>query len=230
MRTGKKYTQVEMDFIKDHADLRPRELANLFNSTFGRYAEPKRMSEKLRAMGIEPNIRREHKYSDEQIAWLASNAPHMGERALCAAFNDRYGANANPDALATYVRKRTGVVKTREAKYESRSQAMRRFKRGDISVQKRGGRNVKVIMTDSGWIPYGRFVWEQEHGKLPDRWVVIFLNNDPTDCRPENLYAIDPYISALMARNRWYSESPDVTLTALKLCELARAYKGMIKV
>lgn len=234
MRTSKPYTQVELDFIKDHADLRPRQLAELFNTTFGRYAEPKRMSEKLRAMGIEPNIRREHKYTDDQIAWLAANVPTMGERELAAAFNERYGANVDSDSLATYVRKYTRVMRTKETKRRSQSLALRRFSPGNISVQKRGGKAVKVILVEENgerrWVQYGRYLWEQKHGKLPDGWVVVFLNNDATDCRMENLRAVSPYVMALMARNRWYKEDPDLTLVGIMLCELAQASNRQIRV
>ena len=78
--TGKAYTQVELDFMKEHADLRLRQLTDLFNRMFGRYAEPKHIAKRLRMMDIEPNIRIEHKYSDEQMRWLADNTPTMSER------------------------------------------------------------------------------------------------------------------------------------------------------
>lgn len=233
-RSGRAYTQVELDFIKAHADLRPRQLADLFNRTFGRYAEPKRMSQWLRRMGVEPNLRREHKYSDEQREWLAENAATMSERELTATFNARYGTSVNNNALRAYVKRFIGVKRTKEAAIAHRSAAQRRYHAGDISVQTRGGHKVKVIMTETDgrrkWVPYGRFMWEHEHGYLPDGWSVIYLNGDGTDCRPENLYAIGPDVMALMARNQWFNGNPDVTLAAIKLCELARASGGMIKV
>lgn len=233
-RTGRAYTQVELDFIKAHADLRPRQLAELFNKTFGRYAEPKYVAKRLRMMGIEPNIRVEHKYNDEQMRWLSDNTPNMSERELAAAFNAKYGGNVSADSLATYVRRFVGAVKTKETVRASHSKALRRFEIGDVSVQRRGGRTTKVIMTERNgkrsWKPYGKYIWEQANGAIPNGWSVIFLNGDNTDCRLENLYAIGPDVMVLMARNQWFSLNPDVTMTAIKLCELARLSGGKIKV
>lgn len=232
--TGKAYTQVELDFMKDHADLRLRQLTDLFNRTFGRYAEPKHIGKRLRMMGIEPNIRIEHKYNDEQMRWLADNTPTMSEKELAVAFNAKYGCNVSADSLATYVRRFIGVVRTTETVKTSHSKALRRFEVGDVSIQSRGGRKTKVILTEVNgkrrWKPYGKYVWEQANGKIPDGWSVIFLNGDNTDCRLENLYAIGPDIMALMARNQWFSWNPDMTLTAIKLCELARLSGGKIRV
>lgn len=233
-RSGRAYTQVELDFIKAHADLRPRQLAELFNSTFDRYAEPKRMSMWLRKMGVEPNIRQTHKYTDEQREWLAANASTMSERELAAAFNDLYGANVSVDALRGYVKTFIRVKRTKDAASKHRSLGQRKLDNGDTTVHSRGGRKVVVIATEKEgkrkWEPYARVLWEQTYGKLPKGWVVIYLNGDGTDCRIENLYAIGPDVLALMARNRWFGKDPDVTLTAIKLCELARVSNGTIRV
>lgn len=233
-RSGRAYTQVELDFIKDHADLRLRKLTELFNGTFGRYAEPKYIARRLRMMGIEPNIRVEHKYGEEQMRWLADNTPIMSEKELAAAFNSKYGGNVSADSLATYVRRFIGVTRTRETVRASHSKALRRFEVGDTSIHVRGGRKTKVILTEINgkrrWKPYGKYVWEQANGTLPNGWSVIFLNGDNTDCRLENLYAIGPDVMALMARNQWFSWNPDMTMTAIKLCELARLSNGQIRI
>ena len=233
-RSGRAYTQVELDFIKAHADLRPRALAELFNATFDRYAEPKRMSFILRKMGIEPNVRIAHKYTDEERRWLTENVPSMGETEITTAFNARFGTNLGRDTLRGYVKRFIGAKRTDETVSRSHSESQIRYHAGDLSIQTRGRRPIKVIrIEDNGrlkWIPYGRYLWEQEHGKLPNGWVVIYLNNDGTDCRPENIYAVSPDVVVLMARNQWFSQNPEVTLTALKLCELARVSGGAIKV
>jgi len=233
-RSGRAYTQVELDFIKAHADLRPRALTELFNATFDRYAEPKWLSSTLRKMGIEPNIRIAHKYTNEERQWLAENVPSMSEAEITSAFNEKFGTNLGRDTLRGYVKRFIGTKRTDETVSRSHSESQIKYRAGDLSIQIRGRRPIKVIrIEDNGrlkWIPYGRYLWEQEHGKLPDGWVVIYLNNDGTDCRPENIYAVGPDVMALMARNQWFSQNPEVTLTALKLCELARVSGGAIKV
>ncbi len=46
------------------------------------------------------------------------------------------------------------------------------------------------INTSEGYKSQHRFVWEQEHGKLPDGWVVHHINGVRSDNRIENLIAL----------------------------------------
>jgi len=49
---------------------------------------------------------------------------------------------------------------------------------------------------------------------------MIFLNNNKTDFNITNLYPMKKKYLAYMSRNHWYSNNPDLTLTAIKWCEL----------
>lgn len=73
------------------------------------------------------------------------------------------------------------------------------FKKGDlphntkkISVfsdrkDKNGTLYRHIKIGHSKWIPYHRYVWEQEYGKIPPKHNIIFLNGDKFDFRLENL-------------------------------------------
>ena len=230
--------------MRANSDMPVGKLAKAFNAEFGRHCEPKRISMYLRKMGIEPNIRAVHKYTEEERDWLRENVPELAVNEVARRFNERFGTNISPGALKRYGALYLNVKRTNEVTLKHRREMNRefftRFHVGDISVHIRGGRPTKVIMVgrdmavdgknNARWMPYARYLWEQEHGPLPNGYRLIPLNNDGADCRLENWCAIPSDVMALMARNQWYSTNPDVTMAAIKLCELARASNGTIKV
>lgn len=90
---------------------------------------------------------------------------------------------------------------------------------------------VFIKISDTGiknadWKTKQAVIWEKTHGKPPNG-VVIFLNGDKTDFSAENLYCVDRKIHGVMCLNRWYTESREHTLTAIKWCELQYAIKNI---
>lgn len=226
--------------MRANSDMPIGELTKAFNAEFGRRCEPKRISMYLRKMGITPNVRRIHRYTEEERDWLKENVPKLTVDEAARLFNERFGTSITPGALKAYGLAFLNVKRTKEMtlmhRREINKRIFTRFHVGDISVHVRGGRPTKVMMVgrDSAgkarWEPYAKFLWEQENGPLPKGYRLIPLNNDGTDCRLENWYLARADVMALMARNQWYSTNPDVTMTAIKLCELARVSNGAIKV
>lgn len=70
------------------------------------------------------------------------------------------------------------------------------------------------------WVPIQKKVWQDHYGEVPDGKMVIFLDGNNENIDISNLYCIDRKISAIMASNGWYSSNRDITLTAIKWCEL----------
>jgi hypothetical protein len=65
-----------------------------------------------------------------------------------------------------------------------------------------------------------RYCYEQYHGKVPLGYQIIHLDGNNRNFEKDNLYAISPSINMIMAANKWYSDNPEVTMTAIKWCEL----------
>lgn len=70
------------------------------------------------------------------------------------------------------------------------------------------------------WLPIQKKIYEEHYGKVPVGSFVIFLDGNHENLEIENLYCIDRKISAVMAKNRWFTNSREHTLTAIKWCEL----------
>ena len=79
------------------------------------------------------------------------------------------------------------------------------------------------------WIPIQKKIWQDHYGEVPEGKMVIFLDGDRENLDIENLYCIDRRISAIMAANKWYTNSRDHTLTAIKWCELHYAMKDSVR-
>lgn len=72
----------------------------------------------------------------------------------------------------------------------------------------------------NNWKPKHIMLWEEKHGAVPKGKQIIFLDGDKTNLEPDNLCCVDLRIMPFMNRNGWISGERDITLTAIKWCEL----------
>lgn len=177
-------------------------------------------------------------YTEEHVAFLRKceedelTLPQMAE-----AFNARFGTNTTRTAMERAC-KRYGLFEHRRGlamEVGKRNPFTRRCPIGSERVVA-GKVYVKVAddvykantcrhREDGNWREKKRVVYEDGYGSIPDGWHVVHLNNDKRDFTKENLYAITPQINMMMAANRWFSDLPEITLTAIKYCELFYAMK-----
>lgn len=70
-----------------------------------------------------------------------------------------------------------------------------------------------------------RVVWEQLHGEIPKDHCIIHLDGDQMNCDPSNLYCIPIRFRPLLSKNQWWFGNAELTLAAIKWCELYYAIK-----
>lgn len=75
------------------------------------------------------------------------------------------------------------------------------------------------------WVEKHRHLYEKQHGKIKSNNIVIFLDGDRKNFDINNLYQVPRSIHATMCSNGWYKSDRELTLAALKLCELAAIIK-----
>lgn len=73
--------------------------------------------------------------------------------------------------------------------------------------------------------PKRRYVWEQLHGPIPKDHCIINLDGNPMNCDSANLYCMPTRFRPLLAKNKWWFGNAELTLTAIKWCELHYALK-----
>ena len=75
------------------------------------------------------------------------------------------------------------------------------------------------------WLPLQKKIYQDAFGTVPKGRMVIFLDCDKTNFSLDNLYCIDRKISAQLAKNHWFSTDRNITLAAIKYCELRQVLK-----
>lgn len=100
---------------------------------------------------------------------------------------------------------------------------------GDIIV--RHGRKYIYINEDYGQHiddrtqEYGRYLWEQAYGPIPEDFMVIYLDGDYMNCTLDNLACIPKKYRAFLLHNSWWQSPAEIKKAALKWCELYYALK-----
>lgn len=75
------------------------------------------------------------------------------------------------------------------------------------------------------WVQKQRLIYERHYGKIPPKHHIVFLDSNTDNFEIANLYCISMKAQTMMMRNGWFSENPDITLAAIKYCELQNALK-----
>jgi hypothetical protein len=83
------------------------------------------------------------------------------------------------------------------------------------------------IPFESRIIPKRRYVWIQAHGEIPETHCIIHLDGDDQNCDIDNLYCMPTRFKPLIAKNQWWTGNRELTLTAIKWCELFYAIRDV---
>lgn len=76
--------------------------------------------------------------------------------------------------------------------------------------------------------PKRRVVWENHYGEIPKDCCIINLDGDPMNCDISNLYCLQKKYVPLIGKNQWWFGNAELTLTAIKWCELQGAIKSAL--
>ena len=75
------------------------------------------------------------------------------------------------------------------------------------------GYTKKKIAEPDVWVHKHRIIWEEANGKIPDGYVIIFLDGNKQNMKLDNLMLVSRRQTAVMAKKGLYSKDPDVTRT-----------------
>lgn len=175
------------------------------------------------------------RYTKEQEMWLRSNVSKFDSFAkLTKEFNKSFDESRKVTSIQEKCNKGLKLKMNKN---------IGRYKEGNKKTQlpigtirKGGNGSVYIKVKDSYlsyqsgyeepyWLPIQKKVWQDHYGDVPDGKMVIFLDGNRQNLDINNLYCIDRKISVVMAKNRWYTDNKDNTLTAIKWCELHYALK-----
>lgn len=78
----------------------------------------------------------------------------------------------------------------------------------------------KNVPKKENWKPKHRVIWEKANGPIPKGHFVIFLDQDKTNLKLENLEIISMAENLIMNRQNLYYDNPELTKTGVAIARL----------
>ena len=181
-------------------------------------------------MAMASKAKKDHIFTDEEKRFLRENISKYIYSELAVAFNRKFGTNLTHGNISDVCIKRLGIHRDKPHTFQK---GKKDFTSHSIGAEVFDGEYVWVKISDyyhegrsrskqldENWEKKHALVWEQAHGKIPKGRMIVFLDKNRKNCSIENLYCTTRKVNFMMAKNKWYSNNPELTLTALKWCEL----------
>lgn len=106
-----------------------------------------------------------------------------------------------------------------ETSYKSGKQHPKYKPIGSERVDSKDG-YVVVKVAERKWRPKHHHIWEQENGKIPKGYVVLFGNGNKRDFRIENLILVHRKNLAVMNKNHLIMNDEELTKTGVAISDL----------
>ena len=232
---GHTYTAQQLQFMASNNKIMTcKQLALAFNERFGTSLSANALRNKCDRSPEVPRKYANHHYTDEQWQYLRDNIINDEFKELSEKFNSKFGTNI---CTNTIKRECYRVLKIKRGVNASRAVIGDKNKRKigaescnngytTIKINSIRGDKSGREARNKNWCSKHKYVYEQARGEIPKDHIVVFLDNDKTNFSIDNLYCISRKINGVMSGNGWFSTDREVTLTAIKWCELHFAMKG----
>ena len=175
-------------------------------------------------------------FTPEQEAWLIQSYHNVTSYdELTDIFNHTFGLNRTKSSIREKCNKRLGLNgMPNPSKYGQKQ-------KGQLPIgtirKSQNATYIKVEDVPSGvcftgykepyWIPLQKKIYQDAYGKISQGHMVCFLDRNSDNFDLDNLYCIDRKISAIMSKNGWWNDTRELTLAAIKWCELHYAIKNL---
>lgn len=171
-----------------------------------------------------------HKWTDCEIQWLRDNLKNYSWNEISNKFNNHFNTDLSQSSIEHICLRRrithnreheVGFIKSVHNEYSLTRDigSERADSRGRIFIKIRNDVNNAY----KNWVQKDRYIWEQTYGKLSKEDLLIHLDNDKSNCNITNLYKVNRSVNRQMATFNWFFTNPELTLTAIKCCELMTA-------
>ena len=171
-------------------------------------------------------------YTKEQLAFMEKHGADMTTTELTNALNKAFSTGHTAGSVRTTL-KNMGILKSKETR--ARNCAMNGEPIGSAKIIG-GYRYIKVRKSSGGfykdWEREICLVYKNAYGDIPEGYMVVTLNGDKLDARPENLALISKKVAARMANGHgksFWSNSADITKAGIAVCELDQALSDVGK-
>lgn len=228
------YSEEQILWIKGNYNkyLTRKELTEAYNANFNERKTIKAIQFQCGQLGLLESFGLN--YTLEQNQWLLDNFEKYTWNDLSEIFNKIFKVESTEDGLRNHCRDTLHLKRTKSHVVIRN----KKYKVGDEVKYNNGYTYIKIKEYEKKGEPWTNkkarecwkskqsVIWEKYYKQLvPDDCQIVFLNNNREDFRIENLYCIKKQYLVYMIRNHWFSDDPNITLTAIKWCELIYATK-----
>lgn len=236
--------KIEQYIIKNFDEMSCEDLRKEVNKKFGMSYKTTAFHYHTKRLGLSKHI--EHHYTQEQDEFLRDNSSKMTRKELTDIFNERYGTAIKEQAieqrcfLRGWKPKTDGKFKEGSVPWEKttggREEYVKKLKGGNSTSFRKGniphnvidigtirlwGHELK-IKTDDGWKNRLRHLWEQEHGSIPDGYVIISVDGDKYTKDTSKLRLIKNDILTILMANDWVGKGELIVDTGIVWGDLYR--------
>lgn len=206
------FTADENKWIVEHYwDAPPKMLCERFNEIF----EPRDQST-FRHHCVKLGLTRA--FTVEHDMWLKMNIDNYSRKGLVLKFNEVFDQRRTEDVLKVHCNRDLGLH------FSDNRERFLNAKRGDRqpvgTLIKRKNRQWVVKTGIHQYEQAGRYYWKQAHGEIPKGYQVVHLDHDISNNSIDNLYCVSGKVVREMSKNQWWFDNPQLTLAAIKYCEL----------
>lgn len=181
------------------------------------------------------------RYTVEQLEWIKekiNDFPNYIE--MAKSFNEKFKDNRTDQGIMNTATKKLKLNKTLNSGRYSKTLKKDELPLGTIRYCNNGTTYVKVKLLGekrlkfSGykkpyWLPLQMKIYQDKYGAIQDNEMIIFLDCNRNNYDIDNLYCIDRRVSAILAKNKWYSNSPEITKTGIMYAKLILSLNKHLK-
>lgn len=163
------------------------------------------------------------KYTEEMITFLRDNSSGRTRKELTELFNEHFNTRKSVNAIEWACKSNKikgnpnfikGICPHKNIKYKIGDEC---FLAGEWRIITSTEEKVPILKR----CEYKkRIIWQQAHGNIPEKHVLIYLDGDKRNCTLENLACVPLLWMRIINQNGWLTDSRSHTITALKWCEL----------
>lgn len=161
-------------------------------------------------------------FTKEQDQFLIDRYPTQGAVAIVDDFNAEFRTFKSADSLFKRAF-RLGVHTEYGLKREWLND---KDEIGTIKEGEGGNLVIKTGTSKSGWVRFGRYVWEQFNPPLPKDYCIFFLDGDNHNCHIDNLVGVPRSWLGRISAYDWWANDKRFNEIALDSCELDAVVNG----
>lgn len=232
-----KYSQDEIDFIKANAPKYTyKELTLAFNTRFEKNKSVSSIWQFCtKTLNISAKLEK-IRYSEKEKTFLIENIKKYSYSELTDLFYQKFKRKVSKSQLSDLCNKQLNISRDANTGKFTKGKKPSKYMIGDEIVRNDGYVMIKYNEEyipgkatsreyKKNWMLKQKFLYEKTYGPIEDDNFIIFLDKNKRNFDISNLYCVNRKVHAMMCSNGWYSENKDITLTAIKYCELMQALK-----